>query len=65
MRAKLTSAPATSKAGHLFGFRSDVPEVSPRVDRLLTTLSGVDRRLLGKRDLPFGSSVLVAAVKPA
>jgi SAM-dependent methyltransferase len=43
----------------------EVPEVSPRIDRLLTRLSGADRKLLATRDLPFGSSVLVAAVKPA
>lgn len=43
----------------------EVPEVSPRVDKLLTALSRADHKLLAKRDLPFGSSVLVAAVKPA
>jgi SAM-dependent methyltransferase len=40
-----------------------LPEVSPVLDRLLTRLGRVDERLLRKRDLPFGSSVLVAATK--
>ncbi|MET1059878.1 MAG: class I SAM-dependent methyltransferase [Nocardioides sp.] len=38
--------------------------VSTRADRLLTGLSGVEGRVLRRRDLPFGSSVFVAAVKP-
>ena len=37
--------------------------VPPVLERLLMLLSGVDARLLAGRDLPFGSSVLVAAVK--
>jgi SAM-dependent methyltransferase len=37
--------------------------VSPGADRLLMRLSAVDRRLLRRRDLPFGSSVFLAAVK--
>lgn len=37
--------------------------VSPGVERVLLGLSGVDRRLLARRDLPFGSSILLAAVK--
>ena len=41
-----------------------LPPVSPRLDRLLMALSRIDARLLGKRDLPFGSSIFVAAVKP-
>uniref|UniRef100_UPI0037C99AAC class I SAM-dependent methyltransferase n=1 Tax=Nocardioides terrisoli TaxID=3388267 RepID=UPI0037C99AAC len=43
---------------------SGVPQVSPRTDRMLMGLSRVDQRLLGNRDLPFGSSVFVAAHKP-
>ena len=31
---------------------------------MLTTLSGVEGRVLRRRDLPFGSSVFLAAVKP-
>lgn len=38
--------------------------VSPTVDRVLTGLCGVDRRVLRSVDLPFGSSVFAAAVKP-
>lgn len=38
--------------------------VSPRADRILMRLSGVDQRLLARHDLPFGSSVFLAAVKP-
>ena len=38
--------------------------VSSRADRVLTTLSGVEGRVLRHRDLPFGSSVFLAAVKP-
>lgn len=41
-----------------------IPQVGPRVDRLLTGLSRVDGRLLRRFDLPFGSSVFVAAHKP-
>lgn len=40
-----------------------LPPVSPAMDRLLTALSGVERRLIRRWDLPFGSSVLLAAVK--
>lgn len=42
-----------------------VPDVSPAVERLLMRLTRIDERLLGHRDLPFGSSVLVAAVRPS
>lgn len=41
-----------------------VPEVSPTLDRVLTWLGGVDERALRHRDLPFGSSVVIAARKP-
>jgi SAM-dependent methyltransferase len=41
-----------------------LPQVSPRQDRLLSGLSRVDRRLLGRHDLPFGSSIFLAAHKP-
>jgi hypothetical protein len=40
-----------------------LPEVSPPVERLLLGLARLDRALLGRRDLPFGSSVLLAASK--
>lgn len=42
-----------------------LPSVPPVLDRLLMRMSGVDQRLLRRRDLPFGSSVLLAAVKTA
>lgn len=38
--------------------------VSPAMDRVLMGLCSLDRRLLQRRDLPFGSSVLLAASKP-
>jgi SAM-dependent methyltransferase len=41
-----------------------LPSVSPRIESLLMALSRVDARLLRRRDLPFGSSVFLAAVKP-
>ena len=40
-----------------------LPEVSPLVERMLLRLAGLDQALLGRRDLPFGSSVLLAASK--
>ena len=40
-----------------------VPEVSPLLDRLFTGLSAAEARILRSRDLAFGSSVFVAAVK--
>jgi hypothetical protein len=42
-----------------------VPQVSPAVERLLLSFTRLDQRLLVTRDLPFGSSVFVAATKPA
>ncbi len=53
--ARATSRPRPSVA---------LPEVSPVVERILMRLSAVDRRVLASRDLPFGSSVVVAAFKP-
>ncbi len=41
-----------------------LPSVSPAVERLLMTATEVDRRMLPRRDLPFGSSVVAAACKP-
>jgi SAM-dependent methyltransferase len=43
----------------------ELPEVSPAVEGLLMRLSSWDVRLLRKGDLPFGSSVVVAASKTA
>ena len=42
----------------------DVPEVGQGVERVLLGLCRLDERLLARRDLPFGSSVFLAAVKP-
>jgi SAM-dependent methyltransferase len=41
----------------------DLPHVSPTVARVLVALCRLDRRALARRDLPFGSSVFLAAVK--
>jgi SAM-dependent methyltransferase len=41
-----------------------LPPVSGRVDDILMRLCAVDARLLRRHDLPFGSSVFVAAVRP-
>ncbi|MDN5854284.1 MAG: class I SAM-dependent methyltransferase, partial [Actinomycetia bacterium] len=38
--------------------------VSPLMDRILMGLSRAERAVISTRDLPFGSSVLVAAIKP-
>lgn len=40
-----------------------IGQVSPAVERLLLALSTADARLLEKWDLPFGSSVFLAATK--
>jgi len=40
-----------------------LPEVSPALERLFLWLSRKEERVLARHDLPFGSSVLVAAVK--
>jgi SAM-dependent methyltransferase len=42
----------------------DVPEVGLGLERVLLALCGLDERMLARRDLPFGSSVFLAAVKP-
>ncbi|MFI2105024.1 class I SAM-dependent methyltransferase [Isoptericola sp. NPDC019693] len=41
-----------------------LPRTPPVADRVLTALGTVDGRLLARRDLPFGSSVVVAARRP-
>jgi SAM-dependent methyltransferase len=40
-----------------------LPQVSPIMDRMLMGLTRVELPIIRKHDLPFGSSVLVAAVK--
>ena len=49
------SAPAAS------GSEPELPEVNPLVERALLRATRVDERVLRTRDLPFGSSVVVAA----
>ncbi len=44
--------------------RQGLTKVSPTFDKVLMGLSRVDSRLLRKHDLPFGSSVFLAAAKP-
>ncbi len=41
-----------------------LPSVSPTMDRILMGLTHAECKVLGSRDLPFGSSVFLAAVKP-
>ncbi len=41
-----------------------LPEVPPPLERVLLGLTDLDQRLLRSHDLPFGSSVLLAASKP-
>ena len=41
-----------------------LPAVSPLADRVLRGLCAAEARVLPRVDLPFGSSVLLAAVKP-
>jgi SAM-dependent methyltransferase len=41
-----------------------LPSSPPAVDRFLHALGRLDGRMLAKRDLPFGSSVVVAARRP-
>jgi hypothetical protein len=38
--------------------------VGAGLERMLIRLCRLDERLLGSHDLPFGSSVFLAAVKP-
>lgn len=40
-----------------------LPEVPAALEKVLMGLTRMDRRLLRRRDLPFGSSVIVAATK--
>lgn len=42
-----------------------VPHLSPTFEKVLLGLSRLDARMVKTCDLPFGSSVLGAAVKPA
>jgi SAM-dependent methyltransferase len=40
-----------------------LPEVSPVMDKVLTRLSRAEQHVIRRHDVPFGSSVLIAAVK--
>jgi SAM-dependent methyltransferase len=42
----------------------DLPRVSPSLSRLFLALCRLDERVLRRADLPFGSSVVIAATKP-
>jgi SAM-dependent methyltransferase len=50
------------RGGHAAG--QGLPRVTPTLDRVLTGLSSAEARALRRRDLPFGSSVFLAAEKP-
>lgn len=41
-----------------------LPQVSPALSRLFLALCRLDQRILRRTNLPFGSSVIVAATKP-
>ena len=41
-----------------------LPQVSPAMDRVLMGLTKAESKLIGRSNLPFGSSVFLAAVKP-
>ncbi|WP_374455359.1 class I SAM-dependent methyltransferase [Nocardioides sp.] len=43
---------------------SRLPEVPPAVERVLTATCRAEARVLRRADLPFGSSVFLAAVRP-
>lgn len=44
---------------------TSLPEVSGPVEKVLMGLCRADRRMLRRRDLPFGSSVVLVGTKPA
>jgi len=41
----------------------DVPDVGAGLEKVLLALCRLDERVLARRDLPFGSSVFLAAVR--
>jgi hypothetical protein len=43
---------------------TSLPEVSPFVERTLLGLCRLDRRVLSRRSLPFGSSVVAVGTRP-
>jgi SAM-dependent methyltransferase len=46
------------------GADGGLPQVSPTLDRVLTWISRAESKVLRRRDLPFGSSVFLAARRP-
>jgi SAM-dependent methyltransferase len=64
LAGRLRQALSRRKAELQPGEVPPLPVVSPLVHRFLIALCSVDQRLLARHDLPFGSSVLVAAGKP-
>lgn len=65
LRRKVAERAAGSEERAASGDVPPLPEVSPLIEALLLRLAQFDRSLLASRNLPFGSSVLVAATKPA
>lgn len=63
--AERTARRLRRPTGNAAGREPALPEVSPALDRLLTGLSAAEARVLRRRDLPFGSSIFLAAEKPA
>ncbi len=59
-RRRITARTSSARTS---GSLQRLPPVSPRTERMLLRLCDVDRRLLGDHDLPFGSSIFLAAVK--
>ena len=63
VRGRAGGPPAAARPGR-GRRRAGLPRVPRTLDRVLTGLSSVEARALRRRDLPFGSSVFLAAEKP-
>lgn len=63
-RAAVARADTAGTAGTAAADVVSLPSVPPVVERLLLALSRADERRLAHGDLPFGSSVVLAATKP-
>ncbi len=61
---RLTRRVLRSRRRHAPADVVEVPAVARPVHHALIALCGLDRRLLAHRDLPFGSSVFLAATLP-
>ncbi|MGB7447854.1 MAG: class I SAM-dependent methyltransferase [Ornithinimicrobium sp.] len=55
---------ASRKVRRSAGTDQTLPQVSPGLERIFLGLSRIEAGLLARRDLPFGSSVFLAADKP-